>query len=277
MNDTLFLQRPQGRIGYDVTGPDAAALVVCVPGMGILRSEFRFTVPALVAAGYRVATMDLRGHGDSDATFDRVEDVATASDIVALVQQLGGPAVLLSHSMGVASSVIATADRPDLVSALVLCGPFVRDAPGGRLIKLAMRAALARPWGLLSWLAYYKTAYPGTKPADFAEQRAAMRASMKRPGYWVSFSKLTRQLTHQPAEVRLAEVAAAAKPTLAVVGSKDSDWKSPTAEGRFVADTLGGELLMVDGAGHYPMAQCPAIVNPAIVAFLSREVPVASA
>ena len=36
--------------------------------MGDLRSVYRFLAPELVGAGYRVATMDLRGHGDSDAT-----------------------------------------------------------------------------------------------------------------------------------------------------------------------------------------------------------------
>ena len=39
--------------------------------MGDLRSVYRFLAPALVEARYRVATMDLRGHGDSDATFER--------------------------------------------------------------------------------------------------------------------------------------------------------------------------------------------------------------
>ncbi len=40
-----------------------------VPGMGDLRAGYRFLAPALRAAGYRVACTDLRGHGDSDATF----------------------------------------------------------------------------------------------------------------------------------------------------------------------------------------------------------------
>ena len=44
--------------------------------MGDLRSVYRFTVPALVDAGYRVATMDLRGHGDSDDSFSTFDDVA---------------------------------------------------------------------------------------------------------------------------------------------------------------------------------------------------------
>ncbi len=87
---TQMLQRPGGRIAYDVVGD--GALVVCVPGMGELRSSYRYTVPALISAGLQVATMDLRGHGDSDATFDRYDDVALADDILALIAALGrGP------------------------------------------------------------------------------------------------------------------------------------------------------------------------------------------
>jgi alpha-beta hydrolase superfamily lysophospholipase len=62
-----YLDRPDGRIGYDVAG--AGQLIVLVPGMGELRAGYRFLAPALRAAGYRVACTDLRGHGDSDATF----------------------------------------------------------------------------------------------------------------------------------------------------------------------------------------------------------------
>jgi alpha-beta hydrolase superfamily lysophospholipase len=88
---THLLERPGGRIAYDVTG--SGPLVVALPGMGELRSSYRHTVPALVAAGFRVATMDLRGHGDSDATFDRFDDVAAGEDALALADHLGGPAV----------------------------------------------------------------------------------------------------------------------------------------------------------------------------------------
>ena len=64
---TALLSRPDGRIAYDATGE--GPLVVCVPGMGDVRSVYRFLAAALAQAGYRIATMDLRGHGGSDATF----------------------------------------------------------------------------------------------------------------------------------------------------------------------------------------------------------------
>jgi pimeloyl-ACP methyl ester carboxylesterase len=118
-------------------------LVVAVPGMGDLRSTYRFLVPALVEAGYRVATMDLRGHGDSDATFAEYDDVAAGTDLLALVHELGGgPAVLVGSSMGAGAAAWAAAEGPDLVRGLVLTGPFVRNAPVGRGMGLVSRLPL---------------------------------------------------------------------------------------------------------------------------------------
>ena len=42
-------------------------------------------------AGYRVACTDLRGQGDSDATFPSYGDEETADDVAALIGELGGP------------------------------------------------------------------------------------------------------------------------------------------------------------------------------------------
>src|ERR1700690_2074417 len=120
---TAYLSRPDGRVAYDVAGH--GPLVVLVPGMGDLRGAYRFLAPALRDAGYRVACTDLRGHGDSDATFASYGDVETAGDILALIEELGGPATVVGNSMGAAAATIAAAEQPDLVSGLVLVGPFV--------------------------------------------------------------------------------------------------------------------------------------------------------
>jgi len=60
---TEFLDVPGGRIAYDVTG--SGPLVVLPPGIGVRRQAYRFLAPVLAQAGYRVATADLRGHGES--------------------------------------------------------------------------------------------------------------------------------------------------------------------------------------------------------------------
>ena len=259
---TQYLQRGEGRIAYDVQGE--GPLVVCVPGVAELRSAFRFTVPALVAAGYRVATMDLRGHGESDDSFDAFDNRAIASDLLALVAHLGGPALVVANSMGASAAVCAAAEEPSKVAGLALLGPFVRD--GSKLMALLSRVLLLKPWGPAFWGSYYPKFYPGQKPADFDAYVADMKAAWKRGSHWASFARMART-GHGAATVRLAKVTA---PTLVVMGTKDPDWSDPAAEARFVAESLSGEVLMVPESGHYPMVDNPGTVNPALVAFAAR-------
>ena len=261
-----YLQRPEGRIAYEVAGD--GPLVVCVPGMGDLRSVYRFLAPELIGAGYRVAAMDLRGHGDSDATFEAYDDVAAGTDLVALAKDLGGPAVLVGNSMSAGAAVWAAAEKPELVSALVLIGPFVRNTPVSFAAMLAFRLALLRPWGRAAWKAYYASQYPGRKPKDLAAHQARIADSLRRAGHWRAFAATTHT-SHEPAEARLAEVKA---PTLIVMGERDRDFRDPAAEARLVADRLRAEVVMVPSAGHYPQAEYPEIVAPAVAGFLDRVV-----
>jgi pimeloyl-ACP methyl ester carboxylesterase len=262
--DTQYLDRPGGRIAYDVRG--RGPLVICVPGMGDLRSVYRFLAPLLEGQGYRVATMDLRGHGDSDATFASYDDVAAGGDLVALARHLGDPAVLIGNSMGAGAAAWAAAESPELVAGLVLMGPFVRNTPVGAAAMLAFRLALLRPWGRASWTAYYASQYPGHRPADLRQHQARLRENLRRPGHWRAFSATTHT-SHEPVEARLAEVHA---PTLVVMGDRDRDFRDPAAEAELVAERLHGRVVMVTGAGHYPQAQHPEVVADAVTAFLGE-------
>lgn len=259
---TLTLDRPGGRIGYDVSGE--GPLVVLVPGMGDLRSTYRLLAPALRAAGFRVAATDLRGHGASDATFGGYGDLETASDVVALVEALGGPAVVVGSSMGAGAAVVAAADRPDLVTGLVLLGPFVRDGDVSRTKRLLFRVAMARPWAATVWRAYLPKLYAGRRPADLGDHLAAVDAAIRRPGHTTAFARTTR-VTHDPAEARLGAVTA---PTLVVMGELDPDFADPRAEADWIAGRLDARVLLVPEAGHYPHAQQPELVTTAITEFL---------
>ena len=55
--------------------------------------------------------------------------------------------------------------------------------------------------------------------------------------------------------------------SLASVGSLDPDFADLRAEARWIAGQLQGKMLMVPEAGHYPQAEFPELVSPAIVAF----------
>ncbi len=147
-------------------------------------------------------------------------------------------------------------------------GPFVRNPPVGFAAMLAFRLALLRPWGRAAWKAYYASQYPGRKPNDLAAHQARIADSLRRAGHWRAFAATTHT-SHEPAEARLAEVKA---PALVVMGERDRDFRDPAAEARLVADRLQAEVVLVPSAGHYPQAEYPEIVAPAVAGFLDTAV-----
>jgi pimeloyl-ACP methyl ester carboxylesterase len=264
VNAVSWLPRPEGRVAYEVAG--TGPLVVCVPGMGDLRASYRFLCPALVAAGYRVVLMDLRGHGDSDTSFTRYGDEATAEDIIGLLDHLSSPAVLVGNSMAAGAAVLVAASRPEVVSGLVLVGPFVRNAPISTLTRVMLRVAFAAPWAAVSWNAYLPKLYAGRTPEDFSAYRQSVLTALRRPGYARAFSRTTKT-SHTAAEAVLPAVHT---PALIVMGSLDPDFADPQQEAEWIDAQLQGAVVMVPNAGHYPQSQCPEVVSPAIASFLDR-------
>ena len=261
---TQWLSRQQGRIAYQVEG--AGPLVVLVPGMGDLRSTYRQLTPALTSAGYRVAAIDLRGHGDSDTTFSSVGDAATAGDVLALIEELGGPAVVIGNSMGAGAGVLAETSRPDLVHGLVLVGPFVRDGKMNAIQRVMLRVAMLPLWAAASWRAYLPKLYAGRKPTDFEAHRDAVIASLKLPGHAAAFAATTR-ISHAESASRIGDVKA---PVLIVMGELDPDFPRPADEAAWIAEQTRGEVVLVADAGHYPHSQRPDVVNPAVLQFLAK-------
>lgn len=264
------LDRPGGRIAY--TDEGSGPLVVMVPGLGDLKDEYRFLAPELTAAGYRVAAMDLRGHGRSSVNWPDYTSAALGSDIVALVEHLdAGPAAVIGTSMGAAAAAWAAAEAPGAVGQLVLIGPFVRDVPlpwwKNALLQAVVHTAFVGPWGPAAWGMYYASLYPTAKPADFAAYRAALVANLKEDGRMAALQAMLAA-NKADIEARLGEVSAR---TMVIMGTKDPDFDDPAAEAGTVARLLGGSVHLVEGAGHYPHVEMPESTVPAILRFLGAQ------
>jgi pimeloyl-ACP methyl ester carboxylesterase len=155
--------------------------------------------------------------------------VAAGSDVLALIEHLGGAAVVvIGNSMGAGAGVWAAAERPGQVAGLALTGPFVRDPKINPLMQQAFRLAMSGPWAVRTWLSYLPRLYPSGKPGDFAGHLASLRESMRRPGHAKAFAATTRT-SHAPAQERLPRVAG--KPVLIVMGEKDLDFPDPRRSG----------------------------------------------
>jgi pimeloyl-ACP methyl ester carboxylesterase len=230
-------------------------------------------VPLLAAAGYTVATLDVRGHGESSTRWDDFSVAGVGSDIVALVRHLdAGPAVIVGESMAAGAAVWAAAEAPAAIAGLILVGPFVRGE-GSALMNAFYAALFARPWGPAVWQWYYGTLYPTRKPEDFAAYVAALRANLAERGRLEALRKMIAA-SKVASEERLGQVT---QPLLVIMGTEDPDFKDPIGEARWVAETLHGTLHLVEGAGHYPHAEMPEITAPLIVDFLRQYAPVVKA
>lgn len=274
---TEFLEVDGGRIAYEVTGD--GPLVVLAHGMGDNRNAYRFLVPALTAAGYRVANTDLRGHGESSTGWSSYTRTDTAADLLALIRHLGGPAVIVGHSFSGGSATIAAAQAPELVSAIVEIDPFTRVPKisygafltnrryrrgGLRLIGVALTGSVG------VWTSYLNVAFPGRKPADYAEAIAALQANLHEPGRMAVVRQMGKS---QPADAE-AKLGSIQCPALVIMGTLDSDWADPRAEADAIVAAMPaglGRAVMIDGAGHYPHTQFPDQVAAALLLFLKEH------
>ena len=273
---TDYLTLADGHIAYDVEGE--GPLVLLSHGMGDRRTAYRHLVPLLVAAGYRVATADLRGSGESSTGWPSYSRTNTAADLLALVRHLGGPAVIVGHSFSGGAATIAVADAPDLVRAVVEIDPFtrvvkpsVRGLGIARYRKGTTRLLLAVLLGSTKlWTRYLDIAYPGTKPADYAAHVASLVSNLAEPGRTAALRKMGLAAP-KDAAAKLAEVT---RPVLVVMGSEDPDWPDPAAEAAGIVSALPaglGTVAMIEGAGHYPHLQYPAAVAAVVLPFLEEH------
>lgn len=263
-----FLAVEDGRIAYDDTG-GPGPVVLAIPGMGDLRSEYRAVRPLLQRAGYRFVSMDVRGHGETSVQWPDYSARAVGQDAVALLKHLdAGPAVILGNSFAAGSALWAARDAPDRVAGVVLLGPVVRDIPSPWWVKVVLRLGFAGPWRVAFWLAFWDSLFPGCKPIDHAEARAALAASLREPG---RMAVLRHMVSLSKADTA-AMLTQSSVPALVVMGSRDPDFPDPPAEARWLADVLGAECLIVESTGHYPHLEMPRRVEPALLAFLARVV-----
>ncbi|MFE7213586.1 alpha/beta fold hydrolase [Streptomyces sp. NPDC057611] len=273
---TEYLAVDGGTIAYEVAG--SGPLIVLAHGMGDSRAAYRAVIPPLVAAGHRVAAVDLRGCGESSVGWPAWSRTAIAGDLLAVIRHLGGPAVLVGHSISGGAATIAAAQEPSLITAVVELAPFTRKQSIGlgdlrvkRFRRGMLRLLGTGAFGSVPlWRSYLDVAYPGVKPADWAERLDRIDALLREPGRMKALQGMGRS-TPTDAGAQLSNVRC---PVLVVMGTLDPDWADPHAEGSAIVDALPsglGLLEMIEGAGHYPHDQFPDQVVSLMLAFLRSD------
>lgn len=264
--NTQYMTQQEGKLAYTDYG-GTGDLVLMLPGMGALRQEYRFLAPELVKAGYHAVAVDLRGHGESSAYWSAYDVPSVGKDILALIEHFGGKSAhVIGTSFSPASIVWAAVEAPESIKSLTLIGAFVRDPQTNPIMKMVMWLMMNNPWHVQAWRAFYPSMYPVCKPDDFDDYLNQLTNNLKEDGQFDAL-KAYASTSRKPSETRLMTVQA---PTLVVMGTADPDFPDPIAEANYIVEQTGGQLALIEGAGHYPQTEMPDKTTPVIIEFLQR-------
>ncbi|KAI8850018.1 Alpha/Beta hydrolase protein [Chytridium lagenaria] len=247
-----------------------STIAYCVPGIGDLRHSYRFLSKTLIAQGFRVIAQDMRGTGDSGTQFKTysIEDVA--SDIIAVLDhaQINQPVTLLCNSLSAASAITVASEHASRVKGVITFGGFFRDMPGDKYFRPASHILFTSLWGTSVWISAFRSFFK-SPPLDIEEYVAAVTRKMTSdPNHIAVIGKMIRTTK----DIAWSKISSVKVPVLLVMGSLDPDFSDPKAESEVVAKALTGgkrvEILMVDGAGHYPHVEKSGEVGESVVRFM---------
>jgi 3-oxoadipate enol-lactonase len=256
-------------LAYTDQGPDMGPTglpIVLLHAFPLNKKMWEPQIQAL-ADRFRVITLDLRGHGESEAPLWRYTMEQFAADVNGLLDHLSiRQAVLAGLSMGGYILFAFYRQYADRVKALVLADTRAgADTPEGKAGRYSMAQAAYKEGvktvedamlpRLLSPAALQE------QPALVEEVRAIIRMTPVSGivGDLIAMSDRPDSIPLLP-EIRC--------PTLVIVG--DQDQATPPAEAKLMAERIpGARLEIIPGAGHLANLEQPEAFNKALSAFLA--------
>jgi non-heme chloroperoxidase len=257
MESAYFVGTDGLRLAADTLGHSGQPAVVLLPGAGQTRFAWRRTALALAHAGYRVISLDLRGHGGSEwsTTGDYSID-AFVGDVLQVLHQVGPEPVVVGASIGGIAMAIAVGENPGTrVQGLVLVDvvPDMRSL-GLTRIRSFMEAGAAGFATLEEAAAAVAHYLPGRpKPTSTAGLENNLRRGADDRLYWhwdPAFHAGSKARAAGGMFERMAAAAAQVRvPTLLVSGG-ESDVVNPDGIDRLRCAIPDARWVNIAGAGH---------------------------
>jgi len=244
--------------------------VVFIHGFGASMYGWRYQLPVVVAAGYRVVVIDNRGFGFSDKPAHGYTNAAYAHLVVSLLDSLGiASAVLVGHSMGGAIAAEVALAHPDRVRGMVLIDAAGYGVRWPGVLKVAhwpFVGAIATSFRS-RWVTGRILRSTFADPSKVTEADVDQYyAPVPDPAYGRALRGVLREFRFDSLGGRLDRVQA---PTLILWG--DIDRWIPLRDGsRFARELQRSELALLSHSGHDAPEESPDQVNRYLLAYLKE-------
>ena len=258
----MFVTAGGRRLYFDLAGPETAPTVALAHSLAADGGMWAEQLPVLLAGGYRVLRLDMRGHGGSDPVAGDYTMAALADDVATVVGALGvGPVHFIGLSIGGMLGQKLAAKTPEVLTALILCdtaahmNPAVWDERIALIRKDGMEAVAEGT--MQRWF---------TKPFHQSNPEALkgirnMLVRTPAEGY-IGCARAIQKMDLRADDAKII------CPTLIVVGEEDP--ATPVAEARELnAAIKGSKLVVVPQAAHITPIEQPAALTRIIGDFLA--------
>ncbi|CAN7629353.1 alpha/beta fold hydrolase [Phenylobacterium sp. LjRoot219] len=254
---------------YDIIGDEAAPVVCLAHALSSDSGIWAEQVPPLLAQGWRVLRLDMRGHGGSEAGPEDYAMEALANDVAGILDFLKIPQVhFVGLSIGGMIGQTFALEHGDRLLSLMLCGTAPAALDGGMAQLWAPRFEAIAAAGSVAPLA--DTTMVRWFTEDF---------QTRRPDRWRQVHQTICRTT--PAGYRGGGIAidtfdivdrlpSIRTPTLVVCG--DGDTGTPPAGNRKIADLIpGARYIELKNARHIPMVEYPEQFSRILIEWLAAN------
>lgn len=261
----------------DLDGPVDGQPVVLLHGGGQTRHSWARAFDELVRRGYRVLSLDCRGHGDSQwsPTGDYSLD-ALVADLRRVLATFSRPAVLVGASLGGVTALVAQGEDPQLARALILVDVAPQLEFDGIDHIVNFMTAHTHGFNSLEDVAAAVAEYNPSRarPTDHQGLRKNVRLAEDGRFYWHWDPRLMegdhRGRTEEISRRMLAAASKVNVPTLLVRG-KQSDVVSLEGAEHLRRYLPHLQLVDIEGAGHMVAGDKNDAFNGAIITFLQQQ------
>ena len=264
----MLINLPGRRLYCDLVGPATGPVVCCTHSLAADGGMWAEQLPPLLAAGYRVLRLDMRGHGGSESGAGDYAMAGLADDVAAALDFLG---IAKVHYIGLSiggmiGQAFAVQHGQRLLSALwcdtapqTMAGAKEAWAPRIDTVRQANSLAPLADGTMERW---FTDAYKPKHPARWKQIHATIAGTT--PAGYLGCAAAIMNFDFVP---KLPSVKA---PILVLCGGDDQG--TPPAGNKRIAELVpGGRYVEIAKARHFPNVEFPDEFNRHMLDWLGQR------
>jgi 3-oxoadipate enol-lactonase len=264
----MLLPLQNRRLAYDLMGPENGPVVCFTHSLASDGGMWAEQVPPLLAAGFRVLRVDMRGHGGSDAVAGDYTMEQLAGDTAAVVDALGFRQVhYIGLSIGGMLGQAFALNHGAKLKSLMLCDTMPQTPPDAKAawaprVKMVREANSVAPLADATMERWFTDAFKPRKPGRWKEIRDTVAGTT--PAGYLGCAAAIQNFDFVP------KLPTIKTPTLVVCGAEDPG--TPPAGNKRLAELIPhGRYEEIANARHFPNVEQAEIFNRLMMAWLTSQ------